>query len=99
MKLKKIIAVICLIVLGTQVIPLRQIGAILFSNQMTEEIAHASDCGKKGSGEKEFHHNYSTPVFNNASQELSVTNNHSIYARYRLVKQHVDEVPTPPPNI
>lgn len=99
MKLKKIIAVICLVVLSIQVIPLRQIGAILFNNQITEEIAHASDCGKKSSGEKEFHHYSPVHVFNNASLELAGTNNQSIYARDRLVRQHVDEVPTPPPNL
>ena len=99
MKLKKVIAVICLIVLATQVIPLRQIGAMLFNNQITEEIAHTSDCGKKSSGEKEYQH-YATPaVLSNAALELSVTNNQSIYARDRLVRQHVDEVPTPPPNL
>lgn len=99
MKLKKIIAIICLIVLSIQIIPLRQIGAILFNNQITEEIAHSSDCGKKSSGEKEFHHYSSIPVFSNAALELSGTNNQSIYARDQLVKLHVDEVPTPPPNL
>ncbi len=98
MKVKKIIALICLIVLCTQVIPLRQIGAMLFNNQLTEEIAHGSDCGKKLSGEKEVH-NFFPVVFNNATKELAVTNNQSIYSRSRLVKLHIAEVPTPPPNI
>ena len=98
MKLKKIIALICLVVLSTQVIPLRQIGAMLFNNQIQEEIAHASDCGKKLPGEKELH-NYFPSVFNFQVQTLSGINNQSIYAHSRLVKLHVAEVPTPPPNI
>lgn len=98
MKVKKIIALICLVVLSTQVLPLRQIGAILFNNQLTEEIAHSVDGGKKMNGEKEMHHCFYT-VLNTTGKELSVTNNQSIYSRSRLVKLHIAEVPTPPPNI
>ena len=97
MKLKKIIAVICLTVLITQVIPLRQIGAILFNNQLTEEIAHGSDLGKKLAEEKELHTYY--PFISTQEKILSDINNHSMYAHARLVKQHVADVPTPPPNI
>ena len=98
MKLKKVIAVICLIVLSTQVIPLRQIGAMLFNNQITEEIAHTSDCGKKLTGEKELY-TYFAAVFNTQLEMLTGTNNQGIYAHSRLIKLHVDEVPTPPPNL
>ena len=97
MKVRKIIAVICLVVLCTQVIPLRQIGAMLFNNQITEELAHSSDFGKRISGEKEAHHFF--PVLNVAAKELAATNNLSIYSRSSLVKLHIAEVPTPPPNI
>ena len=98
MKVKKIIALICLVVLSTQVLPLRQIGAILFNNQLTEEIAHSVDGGKKMNGEKEMHHCFHAAL-NTTAKELSVTNNQSIYSRSRLVKLHIAEVPTPPPNI
>ena len=98
MKFKKVIALICLIVLSTQVIPLQQIGSMLFNNQITEEIAHGSDCGKKMNGEKEVH-NFFPVVFNTNARELASTNNQSIYSRSRLVKLHIAEVPTPPPNI
>ena len=98
MKLKKLIALICLIVLCTQVIPLRQIGAILFNNQITEEIAHTTDCGKKLTGEKDAY-TYLPSVFNFQLQTLSGTNSKSIYAHSALIKLHVAEVPTPPPNL
>ena len=98
MKVKKIIALICLFVLSIQVIPLRQIGAMLFNNQLTEEIAHGADCGKKSNAEKEIHH-FFTAELNTTAKELSVTNNQSIYSRSSLVKLHIAEVPTPPPNI
>lgn len=98
MKLKKIIALICILVLSVQVIPLRQIGAMLFNNQLTEEIAHNSDCGKKSSSEKEVPSSFPA-VLNTAVKELSATNNLSIYSRSNLVKLHIAEVPTPPPNM
>jgi hypothetical protein len=98
MKLKKIIAVICLMVLSTQVIPLRQIGAMLFSNQLTEELAHGADCVKKPCEEKELH-TYFPSAFDLQPQTLSGINNHSMYAHVRLVNLHVAEVPTPPPNL
>ena len=98
MKLKKIIALICLFVLSIQVLPLQQIGAMLFNNQITEEIAHNADGGKKLNGEKELHHFFPS-VLKTTGKELSVTNNQSIYSRSRLVKLHIAEVPTPPPNI
>jgi hypothetical protein len=84
-------------VLCTQVIPLRQIGAILFNNQLTEEIAHSSDFGKKLSEEKELHTYY--PFLSVRIKILSDISNHSMYAHSRLVKQHIAEVPTPPPNL
>src|SRR4051812_24925994 len=98
MKLKKFIALICLIVFCTQVIPLRQIGAILFNNQITEEIAHSSEGGKKLANEKDAYA-YFPSVFNFQIQTLSGTNDKSIYAHSRLIKLHIAEVPTPPPNL
>jgi len=98
MNLKKIIALICLFVLSMQVIPVRQIGAMLFNNQITEEIAHSSDCGKKLSVEKESD-NYILSFNHYNISALSLTNNRSIHAHTVLVKLHVEEVQTPPPNL
>lgn len=98
MKIKKIIALICLVVLSIQVLPLRQIGAMLFNNQITEEIAHSYSFGKKSNAEKEIHH-FFTAELNTTAKELSITNNQSIYSRSSLIKLHIAEVPTPPPNI
>ena len=98
MKPKKLIALICLIVLCTQILPLRQIGCMLFNNQLTEEIAHGADCGKKLSFEKDAD-DYLPSAFHYTSHELSITNDHSIYAHETLVNLHVAEVQTPPPNV
>jgi hypothetical protein len=98
MNLKKIIALICLFVLSLQVIPVQQIGGMLFNNQITEEIAHSSDCGKKFSVEKESD-NYIIAFNHYNISALSLTNNHGIHAHTVLVKFHVEEVQTPPPNL
>lgn len=98
MKLKKIIAVVCLAVLCMQVIPLRQIGSMLFNNQLTEELAHTADCGKKLSVEKETD-NYLPSFLTYYTDNLSSTGNHGIHAHSPLVQLHVAEVQTPPPNL
>lgn len=81
-----------------QVIPVQQIGAILFNNQITEEIAHGSDCGKKLSAEKESD-SYLPSYLAYHAQDVSGTNNHGILAQSPLVQLHVAEVQTPPPNL
>jgi hypothetical protein len=96
-KLKKIIALFCLVVVSIQVMPVRQIGAMLFNNQFTEEITHTADCGKK----LPLHKSTDNYLFASmrAALKISTTNGYSIYAQEGLVKQHVAEVQTPPPNI
>lgn len=41
MSLKKIIALLFILVLALQVLPIKQVGAILSSNQINEELPHA----------------------------------------------------------
>jgi hypothetical protein len=98
MKLKKIIAIFCLMVLSIQMLPVQQIGAILSSNQLTEEIPHSLDYGKKLQIEKQSD-NYLLSVFNYHLSDLNNTNNHSIHSHAPLVKLHIAEVQTPPPNL
>jgi hypothetical protein len=97
MQLKKTIALFCLIVVCMQVLPVKQIGAILFNNQITEEIAHA-DVSKKQTAKNESDH-YLLPHFDYDTQESAGTNNHNTQACFALVHLHYAEVPTPPPNV
>lgn len=83
--------------LSLQIIPLQQLGAMLFDNPVAEEVAHSTDGSKKTGGEKEVY-SFSPAVINFASRERSVTNNLSMYANANLVRPHIADVPTPPPN-
>lgn len=97
MNIKKVIAIICLAILCTQVIPLKQIGAMLFNNQLTEEIAHSCDCGKKPLADKDDNYLPAREI-SQASAILS-TANHGIHAPSTLIQLHYAEVQTPPPNL
>ncbi|MBS1747028.1 MAG: hypothetical protein JST21_12725 [Bacteroidetes bacterium] len=97
MKIKKLIALFCMVVISIQFMPVRQIGAMLFNNQITEELTHAADCGKKLPIDKSSETNLFASL-HDATKMLSI-NGHSIYAQEDLVKQHVAEVQTPPPNL
>jgi hypothetical protein len=99
MKLKKSIALFCMIVLCIQALPVKQMGAMLFNNQFNEEIAHAGDSdAKKQTAENESDH-YLPAYLNYVAQEEPGTNNHSTQTYFPLAQLHFAEVPTPPPNL
>jgi hypothetical protein len=97
MKVKKIIALFCLLFIGLQALPVKQLGAILFNNQITEDIAHASDDGKKQTAEN-FTDNYLPVYYDSYAHQILGTNNHTTHGHFPLVQLHVAEVQTPPPN-
>jgi len=96
MKFKKIIALLCIVVLSTQMLPVKAIGAVLFGNQINEEIPHSLDAGKDA------------PCKLLLKDDLffSVAGNHLISGSVReyvhfaslLPSNHAGEVQTPPPN-
>lgn len=96
MQLKKIIAFICLMALCIQLLPVKQIGAMLFNNQITEEISHA-DHPKKPAAKNST--DYLIPGLQIAAQNKVDCFTGGIYIKYALVKLHFAEVPTPPPNL
>jgi hypothetical protein len=98
LQIKKTITLICLIVLCVQIIPLRQIGGLLFNNQITEEIAHSSDCGKKATDNKDSDQ-YLPAVIHHFSETATASGIHRTTTHSLLIKQHVAEVQTPPPNL
>lgn len=99
MQLKKIIALFCVVVLCMQLLPVQQLGAVLFNNQITEEIAHTPDCAKASSIEKQTDDYLLTHTIS-SEHNLSCTNNCNIHVHAAaLVKLHVAEVQTPPPNL
>jgi hypothetical protein len=99
LQLKKIIALFCLLVLCIQVLPIKQIGAVLFNNQITEELAHSSDCGPKKQASLNESDHYLPANLSYALPESQCSNNHSIFAHFPLIQLHFAEVQTPPPNL
>ena len=96
---KKIIALVCLLILGIQVLPLRQIGCLLSKNQLTEELPH-SVCEVKNSVQK-FEPTIPDP-FGSAGvlqTDLLATNAiRFVHFASVLPASHEGEIHTPPPN-
>ena len=95
---KKIINIFLIIVFATQILPIQQVGSLLFGNQLTEEVPHAIDDfvkdGSKCEGKCEFVIDfYETimPHFTTVSlliKDLCVIFPHN----------HSTDIHTPPPN-
>lgn len=98
MKMKRIIAFVCVLVLATQALPVKQIGAVLFGNQINEEIPHSIDAGK--SFGKEI---YKADPFITAyqSEHCFKTSSCFNYVHFAslLPLNHAGDIHTPPPNI
>jgi len=96
---KKIIALLCIVVLSTQMLPVQQIGSILFGNQINEEIPHSVEAGKDGCPKlllksDPFLHNLSADIYSIAGAAYEYAHFASL-----LPHNHAGEVQTPPPNI
>ena len=96
MKLKKFITIFCLLVLSIQMLPVKQIGYVLFSNQITEELPHSIDAKVKSCLAKEY-----PCVEAYASSLLVIASNDKAYFHFAvsLPVPHTGDIQTPPPNI
>lgn len=103
--MKKCLAIFCLLIFSIQVLPIKQIGAILAKGQITEELhQHHDNCNGdapiklKKDGDP-FHE-----IFLSANQNLSRTLclSHrletAIHAAERLPSCYVRDIFAPPPN-
>jgi hypothetical protein len=99
MKIKKGISIFLSLVLSFQVLPMQQIAAWLFSNPVTEELAHGMATGKEKSGSDEsqsfnnfheYHENIIADEFGNLRNHLR---DEAVFLR------HADDILSPPPNI
>jgi hypothetical protein len=95
---KRIIAVFCVLIFSIQILPLRQIGSLLFGNTMNEEIPHSmpgikENCGKYVSS-------YEFDFFSGSILTSDYLNNSNSYIHYAslLPANHTGEIHTPPPN-
>ena len=95
---KKLFSAFLLLVLITQMLPFRQIGSVLFSNQINEELPHSMDIDK-GCFKKNVH--YSDYLSAAPAAALSVYIDFS-YSRHsiadRIPQNPAGEILVPPPN-
>ena len=94
--MKKVFTIFCLLVLSLQALPVKQIGAILASNQITEELPHSMDAkGKLPLGKED-------PFIASSFFSLNVVvvaDNAYFHFAVSLPPSHPGEIHTPPPNI
>lgn len=98
MRLKKVIALFCLLMLASQMLPVKEIGAVLFGNQLNEELPHSLDVGKDVSC-KLLVKSDSFLHYLVDSNFLSGDIGEYVQFASLLPKNHATEIPTPPPNL
>ena len=103
--MKKLLAYIFLFIFSFQILPVKELGKMLFKNQLTEEIKETGDAeGESGESLKlkkdsdPFHHSEwsgeNTARIKHLSDFLDVV----FHEAERLPSHHIAEIPTPPPN-
>jgi hypothetical protein len=94
LKTRKFIAVILLLVLCIQLLPLKQTIAWLLGNQVTEELVHTG--GGKSDTCDHFLPVYSLALSHGGILSASSRDLHD--HAVQLPRRHADDIPTPPPN-
>lgn len=103
--MKHLVAYLFLIIFSFQVLPVKEIGKILFKNQLTEEVKE-SDCSECGGGETVKLKKEGEPLYHPEEEEqqtarvqyLSHSLHTAIHEAERLPLHHIGEILTPPPN-
>jgi len=98
MKWKHVIAIFCLLVLSTQMLPVKQLGALLSSNTVNEELPHGFDDGKDTGKLDLAKNNIILPSEWALSGIISNTAGEYIHFSVSLPKHHAGDIQTPPPN-
>lgn len=95
---KKLCTLFLLLVLGIQILPIQQMGRLLFSNTFTEEIPHSidtdSDCCKKAIVKSDY---ISTPSFAFCSDYIDFALQHPHFTD-AIPQNHTGDIHVPPPN-
>ena len=101
MRYRNLISFLLLLILCVQILPVKEIGSVLFSNQINEELPHAcDDAGKDGKIKiPDFKDDlqgsyFLSTIFYNAASVHQYTAYTSV-----LPHNHSCEIPTPPPDI
>ncbi|HET9057091.1 MAG TPA: hypothetical protein VFN30_09630 [Chitinophagaceae bacterium] len=99
MNRKKVISILLLVVFSAQILPVLQIGKMLYQNQLTEEIPYSNNSVPAPNAfEEEVHKAYwhEMEVFGLKLQSQIITNH--IHETENIFTQYFAEVQTPPPN-
>ena len=96
---KKIYTIFLLTVLAIQILPIQQMGSMLFSNQFTEEIPHGGidfdkDCCKKVTLKSDYLY---TPTFTIGSAFINYAMKHPELT-ITIPANHTGDIHVPPPN-
>ncbi len=85
-------------VLAIQILPIQQMGSMLFSNQFNEEIPHSMDVEKDASKQAFLKSDYlSTPSLVIASAFITAALQHRHFAD-AIPQNHTGDIHVPPPN-
>ncbi len=99
--MKRVVAAIFLLIFSFQIIPVKEIGEILFKGQITEEETHA--CNNKGNESKlgKFN-NYLDLDFLESQNSCIAHYNHSLSVAFAVADNlpigFIPDIATPPPN-
>jgi hypothetical protein len=99
MILKRIISFILLLTLMIQMLPVKQVGAVLFSNQINEEIPHDTDGFKKDSKKQLLLNDYLASTPSHMISDFLVNSCKFIFYSSEIPCNHALEILVPPPNL
>lgn len=95
---KRLCTYFLLLVLAIQILPIQQMGSLLFSNQFTEEIPHSVDmdkgCFKKAGIKSDY---LPTPTFAITPVFIGFSFQHLHFAD-AIPQNHTGDIHVPPPN-
>lgn len=86
-------------VFSTQVLPVAQIGRMLYQNQLTEELPHSSTpVPSPNSFVEEIHKAYLHDIQGDGTKLYTLIITHHLHQSESFSTQFIAEVQTPPPN-
>ena len=95
---KKIISYFLLFALSVQILPVRQIGGILFSSQLTEEVPHANDLDNCSFCKEPIKKDYLSNYTNIIGHSFEVALLHHHLMDDAIPNNHATDIHVPPPN-
>jgi hypothetical protein len=91
---KRIISIVLVMVFAIPIIPVIQVGGLLYQNQLTEEMSGHSISIVKQGGETE----HFTQQINLPFSVLVLVSAAPIIIDEKFMSRHADDIQTPPPN-